>query len=336
MLTSEASESSVGDSTRASTTVLSRTVAEESANDWSHWMPASRSAPDHTARSTASGLLATELSRRARDDRPMLPESTHPPLAVEERRSDERRPETVLARLVISWPTPRGDSPMMTGRAPTLPPGRTVKSTTFSCSVMAPIGGAKRRPRCRDAQTAGKVASAGPSALRTTRGPCRCVMPRAASCWARSASWGPCRVARSSDRSPFISKAQVPSQSPVVGSTMPVPTTRVARRALPPSVLRANPVVKSLTVEAGRSGWSSATLQKMRPVWSAIAMPHWPGARRLARLYQESRARCTSASLCALATAGNTDRPPTRATRPSTARRTERGARERVTGIPPG
>ena len=124
-------------------------------------------------------------------------------------------------------------------------------------------------------------------------------MPRAASCCASSESCGPWRVARSKERSPFSSSAQVPSHWPVTGSTVPVPTTRVATRALPPRVLRAKPVVNSLTVDAGRSGRSSATLQMMRPVWSEMAMPHSPGARRLARLYQESSERCTSASPCA-------------------------------------
>ena len=53
-----------------------------------------------------------------------------------------------------------------------------------------------------------------------------------------------------------------------------MPTTRVGRRAVPPSTLRAKPVVKSFTVEAGINGWSGFMLQSIRPAWSATAMPH--------------------------------------------------------------
>ena len=50
------------------------------------------------------------------------------------------------------------------------------------------------------------------------------------------------------------SSAQRPSQAPVAGFTRPDPTTRVARRASPPTTVRANPVVRSLTVDAGTIG----------------------------------------------------------------------------------
>jgi hypothetical protein len=63
----------------------------------------------------------------------------------------------------------------------------------------------------------------------------------------------------------------------------------VGRRAVPPSTLRANPVVKSLTVEAGMSGRSGFRLQSIRPDSSVTAMPHSPGAERLAWPYHESR-----------------------------------------------
>ena len=52
---------------------------------------------------------------------------------------------------------------------------------------------------------------------------------------------------------------------PVPGSNDPMPTTRVGRRAPPPSTLRANPVVNSFTVEAGMSGASGFTLHSIWP-----------------------------------------------------------------------
>src|SRR5215211_7810482 len=67
---------------------------------------------------------------------------------------------------------------------------------------------------------------------------------------------------------------------------MPLPTSRVARRALPPSTLRAYPVVKSLTVEAGISDASGLKLHRICPDWSAMATPHSPGAVREAEAYQ--------------------------------------------------
>jgi hypothetical protein len=79
-------------------------------------------------------------------------------------------------------------------------------------------------------------------------------MPLLASWSARSYKLGPEPCARSSVGSPFSSRAQVPTQAPVSASRPPVPTTLVERRAAPPSTLRANPVVNSLTVEAGTRG----------------------------------------------------------------------------------
>jgi hypothetical protein len=65
----------------------------------------------------------------------------------------------------------------------------------------------------------------------------------------------------------------------------PAPTTRVERLAAPPNTLRAYPVVKSLTADAGISEWSGFMLHSMLPDWSAIAMPHAPGALREADAY---------------------------------------------------
>ena len=111
--------------------------------------------------------------------------------------------------------------------------------------------------------------------------------PAPASWSARSYSVGPEPSARSSDGSPLSSSAQLPIHSPLTGSSEPTPTTRVGRRAAPPSTLRANPVVKSFTVDAGMNGWSGFTLQRVRPDWSAIAMPHSPGAERSERWYHD-------------------------------------------------
>jgi hypothetical protein len=45
-------------------------------------------------------------------------------------------------------------------------------------------------------------------------------------------------------------------------------------------------VVKSFTAEAGISEKSGFMLQSIRPDWSAMAIPHWPGALRAAEAYQ--------------------------------------------------
>ena len=105
-------------------------------------------------------------------------------------------------------------------------------------------------------------------------------MPMPRSCSARSKSEGPTAALRSSVTSPFNSRDQSPTQAPVFLSTQPVPSTRVGRRASLPRMLRAKPVVKSLTVEAGIRASSGSTLQISLPDWSAIAMPQWPGATR--------------------------------------------------------
>ena len=106
---------------------------------------------------------------------------------------------------------------------------------------------------------------AGPLELWSWSGPVSLRTPAPASCMARSYSVGPDPSARSSDGSPFTSSAQLPIHSPLTESSEPTPTMRVGRRAIPPSTLRANPVVNSLTVDAGMSASSGSTLQSTCP-----------------------------------------------------------------------
>src|SRR5687767_9790611 len=113
-------------------------------------------------------------------------------------------------------------------------------------------------------------------------------MPLLASWSARSYKVGPEPCARSRVGSPLSSSAQVPTQAPDSASSPPVPSTRVDRLAVPPSTLRANPVVNSLTVEAGTSGSAALTPQSIRPCSSATAMPHLPAVRRDVDSYHAS------------------------------------------------
>src|SRR5690606_26743619 len=99
--------------------------------------------------------------------------------------------------------------------------------------------------------------------------------------------------------SPLSSRAQLPRQVPSMGSTAPTPTTRVGWRASGPTIDRANPVVRTFTVEAGVIGSEAFTDQSTLPSWSATTTPQSPGAALFALPYHSSI--CAETATCAAA-----------------------------------
>ncbi len=107
-------------------------------------------------------------------------------------------------------------------------------------------------------------------------GPSRTLIPRSRSCFASARRVGPARPERSSVGSPPSSSCQPPRHLPLSESREPRPITRVAMRAPPPARARVNPVVNTLTVEAGMSSRCGSTLQRTRPSMVPMATPHSP------------------------------------------------------------